>query len=149
MKVELKALKNYPDMGMEGGAWSATLYLDGKRVARVKDNGDGGGNYCEAYGPASKFAEQNAKLKEFYAWCKEQPDEQTKYGPLSMNTDYFLGILFEKEMLEKDLKRWARTSIVYRLKGDPKGSYQRVSPRKQEWIDQIKAEHGDKLEMIR
>ena len=47
IKVELKAIKFHEDMSEETNCFSANIYLNGKKVGSVKNQGHGGCNFYD------------------------------------------------------------------------------------------------------
>lgn len=115
MKVELKKFKHYPRLSQETDAFSAELWIDGKKAANASNSGTGG---CDEL----HFSDRKVE-KAFYDYCKSLPPVQSKYGPLEMNSDLFLGQLIEKLIMKKQLENWCKHSVVYRHKDTEKGSW--------------------------
>jgi len=119
MNVELKKVKFHEDMSDETNCFSAEIWVDGKVLAYVKNDGQGGGNdYWPVNGQAN-----NSALDSFREWCKAQPHEfEFEYE------DQVVDKLFT-EWIKKDdtrrqqaqMKRWCKTQTVWRCKGDKPG----------------------------
>jgi hypothetical protein len=75
MKIELKSLKIYDRMSEETIAFTADVYVNGKKVAYAKNDGCGGSTYYNRY-PNS----DNALLNEAEAYCKSLPPEKSTLG---------------------------------------------------------------------
>ena len=68
MKLELKNVKFYESMSEETNCFQADLFIDGKKIAYVKNTGQGG---CTDYG-VHDFKLQSV-LREAEAYCKTLP----------------------------------------------------------------------------
>lgn len=75
MKLELKNIKHSEFASQETHCYQASLYVDGKRVATVGNDGHGG---CDYQHPVSK--EAAAKLAHAIDWCKL--NRRNKYDDL-------------------------------------------------------------------
>jgi hypothetical protein len=108
MQVELKNVKVAEFLSQETTAFTATLYIDGKRTATISNNGHGGSNNIYPDKPGDR-----AVIQAFRDWAEALPplvDEQ--FGTLPMNEDLFIGQLLEKHMENKQIKGWCRRGIV-------------------------------------
>jgi hypothetical protein len=115
-KVELKNIKTLESNSEETLCFTASLYLDGKRVGKVSNAGRGGPTCVDAL----DTPEARVRVKEFYEWCREQPAVEGEWGPLSMDSEFYLDLLVEKTQLQK---RCAK-AVLFRLVGKPKpGQY--------------------------
>ena len=75
MKIELKALRIYDKMSEETIAFTADVYVNGKKVAYAKNDGHGGSTYYHPYPNADR-----ALLKAAEDYCKALPPEKSTYG---------------------------------------------------------------------
>ena len=126
--------------GHDGGCYEASIYIDGKKVGGVTENGWGGGL---EYHFASKTHEAS-----FKAWADEQPlqtgdevyaeyigigvgeeesakkrDEVNAAGGRKVDADILVSELVNKALENKQYKRWCKKDVCFRLKGDTTGEY--------------------------
>jgi len=151
--IELKNVKVYVGMSQETTAFTASLYIDGKKAADVRNEGRGGDNW-------PSFADRDLRDR-FYAFCESLPPEQfedttsinedglTKccealttfealghdseecckvcfkeiMEPYPVTYDSFIGDLLT-EWIENDAwKKACRKGLVFLLKDGPPGAY--------------------------
>ncbi len=74
-KIELKNLRIYDKMSEETIAFTADVYVNGKKVAYAKNEGCGGCTYYHSYPNADR-----ALLKAAEDYCKALPPEKSTYG---------------------------------------------------------------------
>lgn len=128
MKITIKNYKSC--RGNEGDAFSCTMYLDGKRAALVTYDGWGGEYFFD-------FTVSDGKLwggptcMKFEEYVKSLPpvecswvDEETgKPEMMDPSRDMVLEEIIEEMLVEKQIKRWCKNSLVYRVKGQKKGEW--------------------------
>lgn len=113
---EVKGVKSF--IGLEGYGFNATLYRDGKKVAFVIDDANGG---CYNFDFVSNEAEN-----EFNAYIKTLPEIEFQGSKLTVDSDIFVGELVEQYETGKKLKSWCKTKTVFILKSDKAGEYRTV-----------------------
>jgi len=132
MKIEIKNYKSC--RADEGDAYSCTMYLDGKKAALVRYGGTGGPldfDFSVAAGKDNKSwgGPMYDKFKGYVDGLPmeqtEIPDEDDPTGFWKMKPcmDTVVDGAINKMLEARELKRWCKTNVVYRFKGDPKGSY--------------------------
>lgn len=147
--ITLKSLKTCE--GNEGMAFSATVYVDGKKAAFARDDGNGGMMFID-WTPTRKKGGTiwESPLKDrLEAWCAEQPP--VDYGDFSCPVD--IEMLINREidrmMEEKQLRRWCRTKVLFRVEGDADGEYRTLKVKFKGNEDRVRAQltrkYGDKL----
>jgi hypothetical protein len=130
IKVELKAIKFHQDMSEETNCFSANIYLNGKKVGSVKNQGHGG---CNFYDFAFKdkngeWTRDRESEKILYDWADSQEltyelDGET-HEVVYEKLDWVIDNLFDKAMEIKDLKRMCRGGkTAIQLEGDDKNSW--------------------------
>jgi len=119
MKIELKKISFNERMSEETNCFVADLYINGKKVGYVKNDGRGG---CTDYHGDSK--ESNVLIREAEEYCKTLPKVKVEkhnfeYQPTleSMIDDQFENYLKAKE--EKKVQKLFQTALVF---GKPNGS---------------------------
>lgn len=147
MKIELKKISFNERMSEETSCFVADLYINGKRVGYVKNDGHGG---CTDYRGNSK--EDNQVIADAEAYCKTLPD--ISYGTFSIksNLENVIDTLFEDYLKAKEEKRMLKYMETCILFGVPNaGMYSRQkfsvplskipTPRLQMYVDEIKKEY--------
>lgn len=146
MKVVVKNFKSCD--GMDGEAFSLSLHIDGKRAAEVTNSGCGGPN---DYRWLQKTPEQR-KLAEaaFKEHCRSVADEEDK--DYSEVEDIVLATLVDRLVEDRQLKRWCRTQILFRVEGDEEGAWRTIaakwSERREKIRTHLRAKYGNKLAEI-
>ena len=130
MQVELKSFKEHKELSDDSLAFSASLWIDGKRTAIVTNEGQGGMHRIQPTGPTlEKLKANRIKLDEFQAYCKTLPDKietpsWTDGEPYSipMDGDVYINDLvleifkeLDKKNSEKFWKKLCAKGIVVRL----------------------------------
>ena len=144
--VELKAVKVYVGMSEGTTAFTATLYINGKKAAHVKNDGRGGDNY-------PRFLDRTLE-EDFHSFCKSLPPRQFRdttsanengltkccealttfhdseecckvcfkeiMEPYPMNYDSFIGDLLDEWIDNDQWKKACRKGLVFFLKSDEK-----------------------------
>jgi len=113
MKLELKNVKFYESMSEETNCFQADLFINGKKIACVKNSGQGG---CTDY-HVLDFSQQQI-LRDAEAYCKGLPKKKSEdfdfeYQP-SLETE--IDDLFEAWLKVKDDKKLLKQmekGIVY------------------------------------
>ena len=142
--VELKSVKIASNMSEETIAFTATLYINGKKAAHVRNDGRGGDNHPQ-------FLDRELG-KEFHEFCNSLPPRQfrgttsvndngltkcceasTTYhdteecckvcwkeiqDPFPMNYDSYIGDLLTEWMETDDWKKACKKGIVYTKHGE-------------------------------
>lgn len=137
MKVELRNFEFYPRLSEETNAFNADLWIDGKKVGTAENDGKGGMN---------RLYFQDRKAEEaFNAFCQSQPDEQTEYGPLPVNADYYISRLVDQKIQQDQIREWNRASVVFRLPYDKQGTYHTIPHKgaRQIVVNAIKARYPE------
>lgn len=154
MNIELKRIHFSERLSEETNAFTADLWIDGKKVGYCKNDGRGGCTDIHGY-----TAEGNQIIRDCDAWCKENLPKQTfNVGGVEKTYDTNLEVkvdeLFEEWALNKEatktknkIKKLSETSIIVGVPNSGSFTYYkqtrplRVYNREslQRWIDQIKA----------
>ena len=116
--IQLKNVKIAWNMSEETTAFTATLYIDGKKAAYVKNEGTGGDNH-------PRFTDRELE-KEFHEFCKNLPPEYLDDDddePYPMTYDSFLGNLLSEWILNDDWKKACKKGVVYTLTSHKDGEY--------------------------
>jgi hypothetical protein len=141
MNVELKAVKTAHHLSQETIAFSAKIYVDGKRIGVVSNSGTGGGNQYDWYEGCAKIGHE----LEAYAQTLTFEFEYDKL-------DQFINRLADEIDEKKWLKRNCKNKTMFRLKDDATepGEGWRIVKRKFNRLvaAQLRQKYGDKLAVI-
>lgn len=100
MQVEIKNVRHVPDLSEGSQAFSATLYIDGKRAARVSNDGRGGINRVHA------IEGQREAVKKLEAYLETLPELEffgdSRYKP---ELDVLISHLVAADRVKKDVRR--------------------------------------------
>ena len=123
MKIELKNVKYSEAMSDETNAFTADIWIDGKKALYCKNSGTGGGTSVRRY----KLEDREIEDK-FFTYCRSLPPVQSKYGPLDSNADLVIDNLFMNWLTDRDCRRAMKNKIVFTIVGKPgifqvKGKY--------------------------
>ena len=99
MKIELKNIKYAKFASQETNCYEAAIYIDGKKVGYVHNDGQGGCDHVYPYSVQMQIDEYAATLPEKDGFPQ---DHETIFG------DLFLDWL-----TEKDLKNLLKTNVVF------------------------------------
>ena len=145
--IQLKNVKIAWHMSEETTAFTASLYINGKKAADVKNEGRGGDNH-------PRFMDRELE-KEFHEFCKSLPphylyddDDPTKVwgGPFPMTYDGFIGDLLTEWIENDDWKKACRKGLVFRLKSDNEDQYRTTKGKySPELSSAIRERYGDDL----
>ena len=145
--IQLKNVKIAWHMSEGTTAFTATLYIDGKKAAYVKTEGRGGDNH-------PRFMDRELE-KEFHEFCKNLPehylyddDDPTKVidGPFPMTYDSFIGDLLAEWISNDDWKKACRKGLVFRVKSDNEDQYRTTKGKySPELASAIREKYGDEL----
>jgi len=116
MKIELKNVKFSEAMSEETNAFTADLYVNGKKAGYCKNTGQGG---CTDYYGIEKYSSK--EIEEAEAYCKAQPD--IDYGDFTVpnNLEHTIDQLFENWLKAKEVKKFERQMQNAILLGVPNG----------------------------
>lgn len=136
MKVTLKGIKVNQVMSEETLCFSASIYLDGKRVGVVSNRGHGGPNE--------------------YQWSNAEAGRQIEAWAETVETDYdfekldqIVDGLLEKAEEEKQLRRWCKKETLFSVEGDDNGAFRTIkAPFNAEVKAHLVKKYGDKLVRI-
>ncbi len=130
--LELKNIKTF--QGMEGSGYNATLYLNGKRVAFVIDEGCGGSPHFQWEGKDRDAKNANEQAVNTYIdalppeKCPDDAEdwEKTLYdenGYRKLDLDDVVGNMVDDYENARRLARQKKTSVPFTHPGVEKGSY--------------------------
>lgn len=136
MNVELRNVKIHKEMSEETQCFSATMYVDGKKAATVRNSGQGAPNMYY-------FVNPDIQLK-VNQWALAQPME-FDFEKLDQICDKLLADTQER----KALLRLAKTGIPFRLKTDREYEWRVLKgPVTAAAYDFITQKYGDNIDRI-
>lgn len=122
--------------GMEGKGFNATLCRDGKPIAFVIDEGCGG---CYLW----RWLVKDAELPFKTHVRNEFPNEKFE------REDMFIGRLIDQWETEKQLRRWCRKEVLFRLKGDKPDTWRTLlAPYSPEAVAHLHKKYDPEIEEI-
>ena len=152
MKIEIKNVKHNKQLSEETYCFSATLYVNGKRVGQCSNHGHGGQTFV-----SFNSKELRGEVNSYFDNLPKEKHEGLKFEfqpSLPCHIDELVG----KFLVEKDNKKNTKTGIMYRLNTTPVHTYQiygykrgvDVTPQmRSELVKEIKDKYGkDIVEII-
>lgn len=117
----IKGLRTWK--GRQGVGCSGKLVLDKVEVASFHDDANGGAMCIE---PRDRPA-----FNAWLSWVGKQslmwPGEAGKREPVTFEREAFvINALVDAELERRQLARWCKTDLLFRLQGDREGHYRRV-----------------------
>ena len=138
-------IKNYRECaGNEGPAFSCSLWIDGVKAAEVRYDGRGGPYMWRWLNDAAKAT--------WAAYVKAQPPMPPLHAgdkPLAINDDIALEDIINADRERKQVARWCKTNVVFRLVTDEPGVYRKFKGKLTLAVKQRMRNHyGDQLAEI-
>lgn len=146
MKIELRNVKHAAFASEETDCFTATVYLDGKRVGEVSNAGKGG---CNEYHPH----ELEKRLNE-YAKTLPQTDIGCDVGGsgspvmIEQDADTVIGTLLHDWMLRRDLTRALSRKVLFTRPGQT-SVYETKALKKETIAHAIGPNHARTLEQFK
>jgi len=139
--IQLKNVKIAWNMSEETTAFTASLYINGKKAADVKNDGRGGDN-------RTWFMDRELE-KEFCEFCTTLPYPGESFN---MTYDSFIGVILDEWIENDEWKKACRKGIVYTLTSHKDGEYMiwkvPYSPTMAERVREQYSETGNLKEII-
>lgn len=114
MQIELKNIKEYPQLSEETTAYSADLYVDGKKVGQCSNEGRGGNDRIQAIGKNEKDYLANSKIiTAAESFCKTLPDDEWigfegQKSTQPMTLDIFTSNIVTAFLEQKDIAKFKK-----------------------------------------
>ena len=145
-KVEIKNLKVAEHLSEETLAFTASIWINGKKVGGAKNAGHGGMTDVDLWDRKGEQVTRNNELHDELAehvkqftW-KSFDGEQVPY-----RVDFYIDELVEKEDERQRLKRFCRGKTAFRIPGDTykEGQYQIIKGKfTKERADRLRRKYG-------
>jgi hypothetical protein len=145
--VELKGVKIASNMSEETVAFTGSLYINGKKAADLKNDGNGGANFA--------WFNDRELEKAFDAYCESLPavpqtDDwaiEKGLGPLAMNSDFWISLEIGKIDEERFWKRKCSKTMCIKLKGHKDGEFTQYKawPYSADAAKEVRKIHGEEL----
>ena len=119
MNITLKSIKVCKFASQETLCFEANIYIDGKKVGFVSNQGHGGSNMYH-------FTDRDVE-KAFHLHCDSQLSQYGIAGMVYGDADELVGRLLDEHEGNKQYKTWCRAKVMFRLKGDKAGEWRAVS----------------------
>jgi len=111
MKIELKNIKHSEFASHETNCYQATIYIDGKRVGTVENDGQGGCDHVHPYQVAQQIDQYAKTLPKTI--CSFIDPETGKPAEMEQTYETIFGDIVEDWLKAKDLKRLLSKRIVF------------------------------------
>ncbi len=140
MKIELKNVRIVKQMSEETTAFTASIWIDGKRVGEASNRGHGD--------PILALFDNRETGDRFRAYCKTLPPVVEEWGTLEMDGELFLAELVEQHAQKQWMMRQTRNKVLFRVEGDDSGAYRTikvVKGRRRAVVEHIREKYGKTL----
>jgi len=116
MKLELKAIKHTSWASHETHCFQAALYVEGKPVAVVGNDGQGGCDY-EYDHPKCK-ADYRVTMKAVHDYFKSLPKEPSEWSEdgFAQQLEYWCADQVNEFLISRELKRKMKSHVLFQLK---------------------------------
>lgn len=123
MKLELKSIKHFEANSEETHCFSAKLYVDGKHLFDIRNDGHGGCDYVDPTKKIMEMGNWQEKLEEVEAYCRSlKPAEIHTYGDKTITLENTLEIWtcdrVNDFLVLKDIKSELRKGLLTLEEGD-------------------------------
>ena len=147
MKLELKAIKHTEWASEETHCYQASLFVDGKPVAIVSNDGHGG---CDReYDHPKCKVDYRATMKAVHEYFKSLPNEPSEWSEdgFAQTLEGWCGDQVNDWLSTKELKRKFKSHVVYQLKGTGALYQTKYHPTvtKGEWVVDRKEAHTRRI----
>lgn len=114
MNIELRSLSIHDRLSQETVAFTASLYIDKRKVGYARNSGEGGPT---DYGP-DNYHDNVCKslIKEAEDYCKSLAAlDLGEYGKIPMNMEHYIDQLVDDFWQEKENKRFKKTMAIHEI----------------------------------
>ena len=115
MDVEIRGFKHHKALSRETEAFTGLLFVDGKKIAEVMNDGNGGSTNISHIVNRKTNESTREDVWAFEEWCeKRQPVDG-----LAMNADFYIALMVQRMIRTRELLRLCKKNVVVRLEGEP------------------------------
>ena len=114
MKIELKSIKFSEAMSEETNAFTANIYINGKKIGYCKNTGQGG---CTDYN--SNTPKDRKTIAEAEAYCTALPKTKWKNMEFNQSLESVIDTLLEDWLKAKEIKKFEKKMLKAILVGSP------------------------------
>lgn len=146
MNIKLRNIVINSKLSEETLCFTASLYIDEKYAAEVRNNGTGG---CNTYYFSQNYLPH--KKEEFLSYCRSLPKIEIDNMKISMDEDMLIGQLINEYQKERFLKKQCVKRTLFVIKGDnvEKEGFRTIGKKYSPEIKQyIIRQYGNKLDYI-
>jgi hypothetical protein len=154
MNIELRRIAYSARLSQETAAFSADVWIDGVKVGTAENNGHGGQTMV-FISPPELYAKADAYAKSLPPTVYPARDGMESFSsPSSLDglIDDLLGKYLDEKDTKAQYKRWCKTKVCFRLKGDKADEWRtmkldggKYTKRQKEYL--VK-KYGDQIEEI-
>lgn len=134
MKIELKNVHYSPSLSEETSAFTADIYVNGKKSGYARNNGHGGSTNVSPYGGVNRDL-----FVECENWLLGQPEinigSEQKPFMVKSNMENVVDQLFEKYLKDRDQKKLEKKMETCLIWGLPNGTFYHVVNYKRKLTD--------------
>lgn len=116
-KVEIKNLKVAEHLSEETLAFTASVWINGKKAGHAKNSGRGGNTDVDLYYWEGDQAKWNKELHRELAEHVKQFTWELDGEQIPYEVDFYIDKLVDDEYERQQVKRWCRTKTVFRIPG--------------------------------
>jgi hypothetical protein len=117
-KVEIKNLKVAEHLSEETLAFSASVWINGKKAGHAKNSGRGGMTDVDLWDRKGEQVSRNNELhRELAEYVKQFTWESLDGKQAPYRVDFYIDRLVDDEYERQQIKRWCRTKTVFRISG--------------------------------
>lgn len=112
MQIELRKIHYSAQLSEETSAYTAQVWVDGKHVVDVKNDGHGG---SDMQYPIPPFTYGDLKALNERIRAEFPPLDMSKYGmePIPADLEHVCGDLLAAHLIERDVKRIMRSKVLF------------------------------------
>jgi hypothetical protein len=114
MDVELRGFKHHKGLSRETEAFTALLFVDGKKIAEVLNDGNGGATNISHIGNLQTNTSTLYDVVTFKEWCDKQPREDG----LDMDAEFYIDLMAQRIIRTRELLRLCKKNVVVRIEGE-------------------------------
>ncbi len=116
MKITLKNIKHFAAGSRDSNAFTADVYIDGKKEGRAENDGNGGPNFITPRELAMKLHAYGKTLPKKVSDIKDA-SEPGGFFTYEQTGDSIIGDLLLDRLLERDVKKILSKRVLYTVAG--------------------------------